>query len=160
MAVSIMALHIFYYNFHAFYLSRLYYTFLFIPCKGIFSYGNIEPIKSLTFSYSSEGSPAWKSCLKVSLLNLGPSCPPQTVLLGYLVRCGSLLQIVMTILHTFLKFETCRTAIKVWSGLPHPTQQVKIQKSAPNVITICSGLSHPTGWTGPFFQGQRGPLRI
>jgi hypothetical protein len=40
------------------------------------------------------------------------------------------------------------------------------KKVRQTIITICSGLSHSTGWaaqpskdiSGPFFQGQRGPI--
>jgi hypothetical protein len=71
----------------------------------------------------------------------------QTIPLSDLVRCDSLLQIVMAVWRAFLK---------IWSApKSHYCQQ---QASVPNIassiffkvpqtaITICSGLSHPTGW--------------
>jgi hypothetical protein len=50
-------------------------------------------------------------------------CPLQTLLLSDLVRCGSLLQIVMYAWHLFLIFEVHQTAIMVCIGLPHPTRK-------------------------------------
>ncbi len=57
------------------------------------------------------------------LLPLGSSFPLQTILLSDLIGCDSLLQIVMAVWRTFLKFEALQID-----------------------ITICSGQSHPTGW--------------
>jgi hypothetical protein len=66
---------------------------------------------------------AWKSGLKVALLPLECSCPLQTILLRGLMRCDSPLQIVMAI--------QCKFKFK--------------QKGRQTAITICRGLSHPTG---------------
>jgi hypothetical protein len=111
------------------------------------------------------------SALNVSLLPLGPSCPQQTILPSDLVGCGSPLQKVMGVWHTFLKFEGQQTAIIVCRGLLHPTQYVKIFKKVYQMaIFIFSGLLYPTGWEAAqpseeisrrfFFQWQRNPLRI
>jgi hypothetical protein len=56
----------------------------------------------------------------VPLLPLGPSCPLQTILLGYLVGYDSLLLIVMTVWRAFLKFEGHQPAILVSRRLSHP----------------------------------------
>ncbi len=44
---------------------------------------------------------AWVSVFKVPLLSLWPSAPLQTILLNDLVKCGSPLQIVKAVWHTF-----------------------------------------------------------
>ncbi len=48
---------------------------------------------------------AWKSGHKVPLLPIGPSCPPQAILLGDLVWCGSLLQVVMVVWRPFFHLK-------------------------------------------------------
>ncbi len=83
-------------------------------------------VVTLAFKKSLGQVLTWKSGLKkLPFLPLGPSCTLQTTLLSDLVGCGSPLQIVMAIWHTFLKFEARQTAIIVCSGLPHPIQQIK-----------------------------------
>jgi hypothetical protein len=59
-----------------------------------------------------------------------PSCPLQTILLSDQVGSDSPLQIVIAIWCTFLKLETRQTVIIATSMLPHPTQQVQIQKNS------------------------------
>jgi hypothetical protein len=60
----------------------------------------------------------------MSSIGLKISC----LLLSDLVGCDSPLQIVITVWHTFFKFEARQTAIIVSSGLSHPTQEVPILK--------------------------------
>jgi len=48
------------------------------------------------------------------------------------VKCDSPLQIVMAVWCTFFTFEEGQAAITVFSRLSCPTQQVQVQKSAPN----------------------------
>jgi hypothetical protein len=61
---------------------------------------------------------AWKSCRpQVPLLPLGPSCPPQAILLGDRVGFGSLQQIVTALAHFIFEFEADYRTILVSSGL-------------------------------------------
>jgi hypothetical protein len=48
---------------------------------------------------------AWNPGHKVPVLTLRTSCPLQAILLGDLVRCGSLLQVVMVVWRPFISFE-------------------------------------------------------
>jgi hypothetical protein len=53
----------------------------------------------------------------------------------------------MDVWRTFVIFEARQTAIIFSRRLPHLTQQVQILKKVrQTAITVCSGLSHPTGW--------------
>ncbi len=64
---------------------------------------NLYPVSSgdIGFKKSLGQVLASKSGLKVVLLPLGPSCPLQTILLGYLVGYDSLLLIVMAVWRAF-----------------------------------------------------------
>jgi hypothetical protein len=146
MTVSIMALHLFYYNFQAFYLPlrvtlhRLHHISLFIHWKywTHWAFNTFLFIRGL-------------SCLEImpqsAFTAFRALLPSANYFAGWSGRVLQPLADSNDHFARFFKYETCRTAIKVCSGLPHPTQQVKILKKViQRVITICSGLSHPTGW--------------
>jgi hypothetical protein len=53
----------------------------------------------------------------------------------------------MPVWRTFLSFKARQTTIIISSRLSHLTQEVQILKNVcQTASTICSGLSHPTGW--------------
>ncbi len=93
--------------------------------------------------------------------------PSANYLLSDLVGCGSPLEIVLAVWHTFFQFDARQTTIIVCSGLPHQIQQVQILKKCVNdhYSPICSGQLYPTVWptedTSQYFcQGQRNPLNV
>jgi hypothetical protein len=93
------------------------YNLLLVSCGDICFKNKIDQV-----SFSMEIEVPWP------LTDSRANCPLQAFLLGHLVGCYSPLQIVMVVWHAFFEFEACQTAIIVCSGLPHPTQQVKIFK--------------------------------
>ncbi len=81
---------------------------------------------------------AWKTGLKVPFLPLGRSCPLQNILLCDLVGSDSPLQIVMAFLaHHFCQQRTVT---------PDPESLNSNKKGRQTTISICRGVSHPTGW--------------
>jgi hypothetical protein len=98
---------------------------------------------------------AWKSGLKLFLLHLGPSCPLQTILLGDLLGCGCLLQIVITVWHIFCLIEAHQTAIySLQRALTLIPTNKNFKKVRQMVILTCRGLLHCTR-----LDGQHNPLR-
>jgi hypothetical protein len=79
----------------------------------------------------------WKLGLKVPVLPLGRSGPPQTILLSDLVGFGSHLQIVLVVWCPFYKFEVCQTAMIVLRELSLPNPGSSNSKKVRQTAIIC-----------------------